>query len=258
MDGYLLLLLTLSLLALTPLAAPGYFYDAHDGRHSVFYLMMFDASLRDGALWPTWAMHHIQGYGYPTFLIQAPLGFYLGAVFVWFGTGYTTAVKLTWATGFLAGAWGLYQLVCHWLYSWTVEEAEAQSSNTDNERTIDTTAMTKSSFGFDPIRLAALVAGLLYVFIPYHLVDIYVRAALNDALLLAWFPWVLLAFDRLLLAGGAPGWPRRLAIATLLLARHLTDPYLCTHLICTTTGNLCPFLVALSPAFPGAPPVARL
>src|SRR5690606_3869883 len=46
----------------------------------------------------------------------------------------------------------------------------------------------------------------------------YVRAALNDTLLLAWFPWVLLAFDRLLTGGGTTGWTRRLAIATLLLA----------------------------------------
>ena len=82
LDGYLILLLVLSLPALAPLLAPGYFYDAHDGRHTVFYLSQFDASLRDGAWWPRWAMHHIQGYGYPTFLIQAPLGFYLGEVFV--------------------------------------------------------------------------------------------------------------------------------------------------------------------------------
>ncbi len=221
LDGYLLLLLLLSLLALTPLAAPGYFYSAHDGRHSVFYLMMFDASLRDGALWPTWAMHHIQGYGYPTFLLQAPVGFYLGAFFVWLGAGYTLAVKLTWATGFLAGAWGLYQLVCHWLRSRHEEEFSTEYAS--KARTVDsgddTDAITPAND--DPIRLAALVAGLLYVFIPYHLVDIYVRAALNDALLLAWFPWVLLAFDRLLLAGGAPGWPRRLATATLLLAATL-------------------------------------
>lgn len=200
-DPYLLLLLVLGLLALTPLAAPGYFYAAHDGRHTVFYLVQFDASLRSGAFWPTWAMHHIQGYGYPTFLLQAPIGFYLGAFFVWLGAGYTTAVKLTWVTGFLLSGWGMYQLVRHWL-------------RTQHE---DSQAVQPAADGaFDPVRLAALGAGLLYLFIPYHLADIYVRAALNDTLLLAWFPWVLLAFDRLL-AGDGRGWPRRLASATLLL-----------------------------------------
>jgi len=219
-DGYLLLLLLFSLLALTPLAAPGYFYDAHDGRHTVFYLMMFDASLRDGALWPTWAMHHIQGYGYPTFLLQAPLGFYLGAFFAWLGAGYTLAVKLTWATGFLAGAWGVYALVCHWLRSRGAEEAAARHGD-ENVVAVNAQEEPSQPLAVDPIRLAALVAGLLYLFLPYHLVDIYVRAALNDALLLAWFPWVLLAFDRLIVEGGAAGWPRRLATATLLLAATL-------------------------------------
>ena len=205
LDPYLLLLLVLGLLAVTPLAAPGYFFDAHDGRHTVFYLQQFDASLRSGALWPTWAMHHIQGYGYPTFLIQAPIGFYLGALFVGLGAGYTLAVKLTWVTGFLLSGWGMYQLVIHWL------------RRADNGQITPPFAGHEAVGAFDPIRLAAVGAGLLYIFIPYHLVGIYVRAALNDALLLAWFPWVLLAFDRLL-TGDTNGWPRRLAVATLLLA----------------------------------------
>lgn len=203
LDPYLLLLLLLSLFALTPLTAPGYFYEAHDGRHSVFYLQMFDASFRSGAFWPRWAMHHIQGYGYPTFMIQAPLGFYVGEIFVLLGAGITLAAKLTWVVGFLGGAWGVYRLVRHWL-----EDAVQQTGFLPETRFVN---------GLDPARTCAVVAGLLYVFIPYHLVDIYVRAALNDALLLGWFPWVFLAFDRLITLGGAAGWPRRVAVATLLL-----------------------------------------
>jgi hypothetical protein len=207
-DPYLLLLLALTIPALAPLLSPGYFFDAHDGRHSVFYLEQFDAGLRDGALWPRWAMHHIQGYGYPTFIIQAPLGFYVADLFVWLGAGLTTAVKLTWALGFLVSAWGMYTLVRVWL---------------------DRTDAIPTGPGGSPSRhrTAALVAGLLYVYAPYHLAEIYVRAALNDTLLMAWFPWVFLAFDRLIAPGGraaaidrgsAAGWPRRLAWASLSLA----------------------------------------
>lgn len=188
----MILLSVLSLLALAPLMLPGYFFAAHDGRHSVFYLVQFDAGLRDGALWPRWAMHHIQGYGYPTFIIQAPLGFYVAELFVLLGAGYTLAVKWAWGVGMVVSGWGMAALLRHWL--------------------------GQGAGGLRPIhRLAALVAGLLYVFVPYHLADMYVRAALNDTLLLAWFPWVILAFDRLISAGYAPGWRRRLVWAVLSL-----------------------------------------
>lgn len=193
-DPYLVLLFALCVPALAPLLAPGYFYAAHDGRHSVFYLIQFDASLRDGAWWPRWAMHHIQGYGYPTFLIQAPLGFYLGELFVLLGAGFTLAARFSWAVGVLAGAWGMYALVRHWL---------AAPGSPAQERWV---------------RPAALAAGVLYVYFPYHIADIYVRGALNDSLLLAWLPWLFLVFDRLLLHGMETGWQRRLAAAMLVLA----------------------------------------
>jgi len=199
-DPYLLLLICLSLFALVPLLSPGYFYSAHDGRHSVFYLAMFDAAIQDGALWPRWAMHHIQGYGYPTFIIQAPLGFYLAEIFVLLGAGYTVAVKWAWAVGFMMSGWGIYQLVFHWLTQNSTIKKAHSSANLNN------------------IRLAAVVAGLLYVYLPYHLTGIYVRAAINDTTLFAWYPWVILAFDRLIIQGMALGWQRRAAIALFCLA----------------------------------------
>jgi hypothetical protein len=206
LDPYLLLLFALSIPALAPLFAPGYFYDAHDGRHSVFYLIQFDASLRDGVWWPRWAMHHIQGYGYPTFLIQAPLGFYLGELFVLAGAGFTLAAKLSWATGTLAGAWGMYVLTRHWVSRWTQDWAGGWAERGVAGRT------------FDLQRLAALAAGILYVYFPYHLANMYVRGALNDTLLLAWLPWLFLVFDRLLVQGTERGWQRRLGAAMLVLA----------------------------------------
>lgn len=197
-DPYLLFLLLLSLPALAPLLAPGrYFFDAHDGRHSVFYPMMFDASLRSGALWPRWAMHHLQGYGYPTFIIIPPLGFYVVSFFVFLGAGFTLAVKLTWMIGILLSGWGMYRLLLHWS---------------------DAPPRVQGRGAIDPVRLAAVAAALLYVYAPYHLLDVYVRGALNESLLFLWLPWLFLAFDRLLLQGSAPGWQRRLALAMLLLA----------------------------------------
>ena len=223
-NPYLVLLSILSLPALAPLAAPGYFFDAHDGRHSVFYLMQFDASLRDGAvwgaLWPRWAMHHIQGYGYPTFIIQAPLGFYLGEFFVLLGATYTGAAKLAWATGFLLSGWGMFALVSRW--------TGEQGSRGAGERGSGGAGL-----------LAALIAALLYVYLPYHLVDIYVRGALNDALLLAWFPWTVLAFDRLIALDARPGWSRRAGAGNACAGGHAADAHLCADFICAAADCVC-------------------
>lgn len=189
LDPYLLLLSLLTLFALTPLADPGYFYSAHDGRHSVFFVSMFDEAIRSGAFWPRWAMHHAQGYGYPTFVLQAPLAFYVAEIFILLGAGITTGVKLAWAVGFLGSAWSMYALVRHW-----------------------TSSPSHHS------KVAAVVAALLYVFVPYHLLDIYVRAALAETLMMAWFPLVFLAFDRLITEGKSAGWQGRLLLAALSLA----------------------------------------
>jgi hypothetical protein len=170
------LALLLMLPALLPLAAPGYFFGAHDAHHSVFFLVEFDQSLRDQFPWPVWSPDHALGFGYPLWLVYAPLSYYAAEAFHLLGLGFTAAVKATWALCFLVGAAGMYRLARRW---WGAA--------------------------------AALTAALAYTYAPYHLVQIYVRAALAEFAALAWFPWVLLAFVQL--------WddprPRRAALAAL-------------------------------------------
>jgi hypothetical protein len=187
-DRELILLFVLSAFALAPLASPGYFFDAHDADHSVFFLVQFDQAIRDGALWPRWGSDHALGYGYPLWLLYAPLAYYVAEGFHLLGLGFTAAVKAAWALGFLFGGWGMFLLLRRW-------------------------------FGRGPAgRAAALVGGLLYVYAPYHLLTIYVRAALAEFSALAWFPWVLLAFDRVANpAGIAKPW-RAIALAALAYA----------------------------------------
>jgi hypothetical protein len=87
-------------------------------------------------------------------------------------------------------------------------------------------------------RLAGLVAGLLYVYVPYHLAGIYVRGALNDTLLLAWYPWVFLAFDRLIALGKCTWMAAETGHRHLTAGLYLTDPYLLTDLIFAAPGDL--------------------
>lgn len=204
LNPYGVLAVLLTIFALWPLFAPGYFYGAHDGRHSVFYVTMFDEAIRNGALWPRWAMHHNAGYGYPTFIVQAPLAFYAAEFFVLLGFGITTAVKLTWAAGFLIGGWGMYRLIEDW-----------RLGTEDGDSAVSPGLRSPIS---NPQSLPALLAALLYIFIPYHLLDMYVRAALAETTLIAWFPWVILAFERLIVGGKTTGWQKRLLWAALTYA----------------------------------------
>ncbi len=173
-DGGQWLALLLLLPALLPLAAPGYFFHAHDAPHSVFYLVEFDQALRSGAIWPVWAPDQAIGFGYPLWLVIAPLDYWAAELFHLLGLGFVVAVKATWALYFIAGALGTYRLARRW---------------------------------WGPA--AALVASVAYTYGPYHLVQIYVRADLGEFAALAVFPWVLLAFAAL---WDDPR-PRRLALA---------------------------------------------
>ena len=165
--------------AALPLIAPGYFFDAHDAHHSVFYLVEYDQGIRDGVLWPVWNPDHAVGFGYPLWLIYAPLAYAAAEVFHLLGLGFTAAVKATWALGFLLGAWGAYRLARRW---------------------------------WGPA--AALAAAAAFAYAPYRLVQIYVRGDLAEFIALALAPWVLLAFARL---WDQPG-PRPAALAALALA----------------------------------------
>lgn len=173
-----LLLLLLTLFAWAPLLAPGYFLGAHDARHSLFWLVQFDEGLRDGFLWPRWAPDHVLGYGYPLFTFYAPLPFYVAELFHLLGASIAGAVKITWAFAFVLSGVTMYRFA-------------------------------RRLWGQGP----AFVAALLYVYAPYHFVNIYVRAALAEFVAYALFPWALHCFWDLLEQGGS----RRFAVAALSL-----------------------------------------
>ena len=158
-DPYLIALLLLMIFALSPLMQPGYFWGAHDARHSVYFLFEFDQAIQDGALYPRWAPDFTFGYGYPFFNIYAPLPFYVGEAFHLLGFGFVPAVKIVFGLSILLSGLGMYGFL-------------------------------RRLFG----RQAALLGALTYVYVPYHLFDLYVRAALSESVALAFLPLVLWGF----------------------------------------------------------------
>jgi len=158
-DPYLILLLLLMLLALGPLLRPGYFWGAHDARHSVYFLFEFDRSIQDGILYPRWAPDFTFGYGYPFFNIYGPLPFYVGEAFHLLGFGFVGSVKIVFGLSIILSGLAMYLFLRRLLG-----------------------------------RPAALLAALTYVYVPYHLFDLYVRAALAESVALAFIPLVLWGF----------------------------------------------------------------
>ncbi|MCJ7666963.1 MAG: hypothetical protein MUP04_01525, partial [Anaerolineae bacterium] len=107
-DPHLLLLLLFSLFAIAPLFQPGYFWGAHDARHSVYFLFEFDRGFQDGILYPRWQPDFAFGYGYPFFNIYGPLSFYAGEAFHLLGFGFADAVKIVFALSVIGSGLAMY------------------------------------------------------------------------------------------------------------------------------------------------------
>lgn len=155
-DPYILLVILFSLFSIGPLLQPGYPWDAHDARHSVYFLFEFDQGIADGIPFPRWQPDFAFGYGYPFFNIYGPLPTYLAEAFHLLGLGFTDAIKAVFALSVMASGLAMYGFV-------------------------------KQVLG----RQAGLVAAVAYMVIPYRLVDLYVRAALSESVAYLFVPLVL-------------------------------------------------------------------
>lgn len=156
LDPYLLLVVLFSLFVIGPLLQPGYFWYAHDARHSVYFLFELDRGIQDGILYPRWQPDFAFGYGYPFFNIYGPLSSYVGEVFHLLGLSFTDAVKAVFALSVVGSGLTMYGFV-------------------------------RQTLG----RQAGLVAAVAYMVIPYRLVDLYVRAALAESVAHLFVPLVL-------------------------------------------------------------------
>jgi hypothetical protein len=170
------LIVVLSIFAWGPLLTPAYFFNAHDARHSVFFLVEFDQTFRDGFWWPRWSPDFAFGYGYPLFNLYAPLAFYTAELLHLPGLGFTTTIKAMYILATIGAGLGMYGFV-------------------------------KRLFGPQ----AGLLAGGVYMYAPFHLLDIFVRSAYAEFVALAIVPFLFLAFTDLVAAPTL----RRTALAAL-------------------------------------------
>jgi hypothetical protein len=175
-DTNIWLVLAFSVFAWGPLLTPAYFFNAHDAKHSVFFLVEFDQTFRDGFWWPRWSPDFSFGYGYPLFNLYAPLAFFAAELLVLLRSGPTAAVKTVYILATILAGLGMYGFV-------------------------------RRLFGSG----AGLLAAVVYMFAPFHLVEIFVRSAYAEFVSLAVVPYLFWAFTELIAAPSR----RRLALAGL-------------------------------------------
>jgi len=195
------LILALSIFAWGPLLTPAYFFNAHDAKHSVFFLVEFDQTFRDGFWWPRWSPDFAFGYGYPLFNMYAPLAFYAAEILHLLGLSFTSAIKTMYVLAIIASGLGMY-------------------------------SFTQRLFG----PRAGLLAAVVYMYAPFRLVEIFVRSAYAEFVALALIPFIFWAFTELCAAPSL----RRVALAgftygLLALTHHTTfftfSPFLIIYLL---------------------------
>ncbi|MDX1523144.1 MAG: 6-pyruvoyl-tetrahydropterin synthase-related protein, partial [Anaerolineae bacterium] len=138
--------------------------------------------------WPRWSPDFSFGYGYPLFNLYAPLAFYAAEVLHLLGLGLISSVKTVYILATIGAGLSMY-------------------------------GFARRLFGPQ----AGLLAGVVYMYAPFHLVDMFVRSAYAEFVALALVPAVFWAFTELI---STPS-PRRLgwagfAYGLLLLTHHTT------------------------------------
>jgi hypothetical protein len=149
--------LALTIFAVAPFMLPGYFWGANDARHHVYFLFQYDRLVQDGVWWPRWSPDFAFGYGYPFFNIYGPFSHFLAQLLLHFlDFSHTGAIKTIFGLSIVGSAATMYAFVRSW-----------------------------------GGRQAAVLAALVYVYMPYHLLNLYVRANLAESMAFVWLPLCL-------------------------------------------------------------------
>jgi hypothetical protein len=156
----LLLLASLTLITSAPLWSVDWF-TSHENLAPIDRVLAYAAEIRHGDFYPRWLSLTYYGKGSPFANFYSPAFYLLVAWLHAAGLPLLISLKALSTLLFFAGAWGMY-------------------------------LWTRPHFG----NLGGLVAAIVYLFTPYHFVDIYVRAAFAEFAALAVLPYLFWAIDR--------------------------------------------------------------
>lgn len=153
----LILVLLLSFFSVSPFFNSGFFPMHDDTQVARVYEM--GKALKDGMFPVRWVSDLGYGYGYPVFNFYAPLAYYVGGIFNFFGFDALLSTKMMMILGiFLAGVF-MYLLA-------------------------------REFWG----EIGGLISALFYIYAPYHAIDIYVRGDVGEFYSYVFIPLAFLGF----------------------------------------------------------------
>lgn len=148
----LVVIFSFSILPLISIFRPGVYQSGDFTLHTTWNIA-FSRALADGIFFPQWAGDLAGGLGYPAFIFQYQIPYYLASLYHFLGFSYITSTKLFYATAYLLSAVTMY----HW--------AKAE---------------------FD--KKSALIATLLYQFSPVYFIQLHFYSSYGSTLAFAVLP----------------------------------------------------------------------
>ena len=162
---FLIFSILLAIPAFFFLLKPGMYWNMHDDMQMVRQLEM-EKCLKDGQIPCRWTPDLGYGYGYPLFNFYPPMPYFVGQIYRTFGLSYIATVRWTAITQIILSALFMYLLA-------------------------------ENIFG--PV--GGLLSSVFYTYAPYHLVNIYIRGAMNEAWASVFFPLILYFIKKLIDTG---------------------------------------------------------
>lgn len=157
----LLLLLLLSSLACLSIFRKGV-YESGDFTIHLYRSIEFYRSLQEGNLLPSWAGGLNATYGYPLFIFNYPLPYFVISFFHFVGFSFIASIKVFLITNFIFS--GIFMYLA----------AKKLFQNTT----------------------AAFVAAIFYQFAPYHLIDIHFKIVIGEIMIFTLLPLVFFCLQK--------------------------------------------------------------
>lgn len=183
----LIIIILLSYFAIKPLFIPG-FFPIHDDTQ-VQRVFEMKKSLSDGVLPVRWVEDLGYGFGYPIFNFYAPLAYYVGGFLSLSGFDALIATKIMLGLGIILSGITMFFLA-------------------------------KEFWG----KIGGVVSGTLYLFAPYHALNIFVRGDFAEIWAYAFIPLVFLGIYKISRVGANHLWIiiSALSFAAIIISHNLT------------------------------------